>query len=175
MKCYECNEQMTVVKDKAYHYTSCGLHNVWIYGINQFQCPSCGEFYASIPKIKQLHKLIGINLSCQEERLAGQDIRFLRKELRLKAKDFASLLSIDPATLSRFENDRDLPSESMDKLIRMTYVAQLADEVSIDWKELLTRAAKEPPNTERQIKITPTEWLNKLMPSCCDDVFCCPA
>lgn len=179
MKCYECNEQMTIIKDMPYHYTDCGLDNIYIYGMPQYNCPKCGEIYVSIPKIKQLHQVIGMSLCCQEERFIGKEIRFLRKELRLKAIDFAKVLSIDPATLSRYENEHESPGEQTEKLIRSTYLhavgTSLAEPVSFNYLELFKHMATRPANRTKHININPVEWLNKVVPASCNGLIGCAA
>jgi transcriptional regulator with XRE-family HTH domain len=58
----------------------------------------------------------------QPSPLIGQEIRFLRGERELKAKDFATLLNIDPVTLSRWEHNQQQPSTQSDAFIRTIYV-----------------------------------------------------
>lgn len=176
MNCYECNERMEIIKDQPYHYDTCGLDNVVIYGVPQYKCPNCGEFYVSILKLKQLHQLIGMNLCCQEEKLSGNEIRYLRKELRLKGLDFASILSVAPSTLSRYENDKESPSESTDKLIRLAYIhmVDIREDVAdmVDWRQMLRTIARRPANPKKEIKINPGEWIDKLMPTCIGSAEC---
>ncbi len=171
MICYQCNAQMEIIKDRPYEYKSCGLDNVVIYGVPQYKCPHCAEFYVSIPKIKQLHQLIGMTLCCQDEKLSGKEIRFLRKEVRLKQIDFASVLSIAPETLSRYENNHESPSETTDKLIRTSYLnmAKGAKEVTleVDWYELLKRVATRPVDPKKIIALNPGEWLDNIIPLSC--------
>lgn len=177
MKCYQCNSMMDVIKDQPYRYDTCGLDNVIIFGIPQYKCPECGEVYVSIPKIKQLHQIIGISLCCQKERLSGKEIRFLRKEMRLKASEFAAVLSIDPSTLSRFENGHETPSESLEKFIRSTYISMVSSKqgepVCIDWLEILKHVSKLPANPDREIKLNPGEWLEKMAPESCMGMMGC--
>jgi len=179
MKCYECNEQMTIIKDQVYHYTGCGLDNVYIYGMTQYKCLKCESINVSIPKIKQLHQVIGLSLCCQPERLTGKEIRFLRKDLRLKAMDFAKVLSIDPATLSRYENEHESPGDQTEKLIRSTYLHTvgnaLTEQVGFNYLELFKNIATRPANRAKHIEINPMEWLNKVVPASCGGLLGCAA
>jgi transcriptional regulator with XRE-family HTH domain len=54
--------------------------------------------------------------------LTGEEIRFLRKRLGMKNSDYAKLLRVDTATLSRIENAKQPPSNQLDSLIRMSYL-----------------------------------------------------
>jgi YgiT-type zinc finger domain-containing protein len=167
MNCYECGSEMEIIKDKPYEYKDCGLPNVVLFGIPQYKCNKCNEFYVSIPKIKQLHKIIGIYLCCEKEKLYGVEIRYLRKEMRLKAIDFSRVLSISPETLSRIENDNQDASEQLEKLIRSTYMNLILIEQDkpsrFDIVKMLEGAAKLPKTPTKKIKINPSEWINDVL------------
>lgn len=120
MKCFECNTETTSLKGR-HHYKESGLNNIYLEGIDTFTCPSCGESFSSIPAMPKLHSLIGDVLTKKKGRLAGKEIRFLRKNARISAKDFAKLISIDNTTLSKWENDSQRISKQNDKLIRLVY------------------------------------------------------
>lgn len=179
MKCYQCNTTMEVIKDQPYTYDTCGLDNVIIFGIPQYKCHECGEVYVSVPKIKQLHQVVAVSLCCQKERLSGKELRFLRKEMRLKASEFAAVLSIDPSTLSRIENGHETPSEPLEKFIRSTYISMVnstqEEPVCTDWVEILKHVAKLPMNPDRKIALNPGEWLEKMVPERCMSMVECTA
>jgi len=108
-----------------YHYLESGLINVWLQGIEILNC-ECGEKIISIPQILELHQLIAEFLLEQENQLSGREIRFLRKHMGLKAQDFARKLGVNKSTVSRWEHDKDRPSESIDRLIRLFYATQMS-------------------------------------------------
>jgi putative transcriptional regulator len=119
IKCPSC-QQMRQTHKGEYHYTESGLPNVWLRGVEVFEC-DCGEKFAFIPCIEELHKLIGKTLMKKEDQLSGSEIRFLRKHMMLKSKDFAKELGVQNVTVSRWENGNSHPSESIDRLIRLVY------------------------------------------------------
>ncbi|MGO9620330.1 MAG: type II TA system antitoxin MqsA family protein [Desulfobaccales bacterium] len=123
MKCPSC-QQMRETHKGGYHYTESGLPNVWLRGVEIFEC-DCGEKSAFIPCIEELHKLIGKTLIVKEEQLSGSEIRFLRKHMMLKSKDFAKELGVQKVTMSRWENSDSQPSESVDRLIRLVYAIKM--------------------------------------------------
>ncbi len=53
--------------------------------------------------------------------LSGDKIRFLRKELGIKAKDWASYIGVEPETLSRWEKGSQFIGNQSDLLIRAVY------------------------------------------------------
>lgn len=123
MICPACMKKQSTVKGE-YHYLESGLTNVWLKGIEILKC-ECGEEVVSIPQITELHQLIAGILLEQENQLSGREIRFLRKHMGMKALDFAANLGVDKSTVSRWEHEKDRPSESMDRLIRLFYAIRM--------------------------------------------------
>lgn len=116
-KCAICGGTVSEIRNEVYNYNTAGIP-VLLYGITQYRCDACGETFASIPEVKKLHLLLSKRLCCKPDRLSGDEIRFLRKELKLKSVDFAKILGISPEYLSRLEGDKKRTSEALDKFIR---------------------------------------------------------
>ena len=55
------------------------------------------------------YKLIAQILLKQENQLSGREIRFLRKHMGMKAKDFAERLGVKNVTVSRWEQGETIP------------------------------------------------------------------
>lgn len=123
LNCPNCQKNQTT-KIGEYHYTESGLPNVWLLGIEVFEC-ECGESFAFIPCIQELHKLIAKILLTQENPLSGKEIRFLRKTMGLKAKEFADLIGVKNITVSRWERGGITPPNSIDRLIRLFYASNM--------------------------------------------------
>jgi putative zinc finger/helix-turn-helix YgiT family protein len=121
--CPICQKKGKTHKGK-YHYTESGLNHVWLIGVEIFKC-ECGEIFAFIPCVQELHKLMAEDLIKKEDQLSGREIRFLRKHMGLKAKDFAKELGVRNVTVSRWENGDYSPSESFDRFIRLLYAARM--------------------------------------------------
>jgi putative zinc finger/helix-turn-helix YgiT family protein len=121
-KCYICGESLEVIKDKPYQYTESGL-DVVLLGITQYHCTSCGEESAAIPSPEKLNKTIGRDI-CKNKKalLLPDEIKFLRKELNLKAKDLARSLGVEDSTVSRWENGKKQIGEGSDRLLRALYL-----------------------------------------------------
>jgi transcriptional regulator with XRE-family HTH domain len=125
-------------EEKPFHFTDSGLDNVFLVGIKYFEYPD-GTFTAEIPAIKQLLHLIARDVVFSEAKLRGAEIRFLRKRLGLKSNEAAVLLSVDTATLSRIETEKQETSPQVGKLMRMAYIL-LCNDVQMEEQkqELLT-------------------------------------
>ena len=104
--CYSCGNKIKTIKDQPYKFTECGL-NVVLYGITQYECPQCKETYAAIPNVSKLHRIIGTHI-CRERKalLMPEEIKFLRKDLHLKAKELALIMGVTASTVSRWENEK---------------------------------------------------------------------
>jgi putative transcriptional regulator len=110
-----------------YRYLESGLDNVIICDVEMIKC-ACGEESALIPAIIALHKAIANFLLEKETQLTGKEIRFLRKEMELRGKDFANMVGVDNATLSHWESGRTKPPIKADRLIRVLYAIKMKPE-----------------------------------------------
>jgi len=120
MICPDCNKKTKKVHDD-YKYNESGLDNIVLQNIPMYVC-SCGNRFPIIANIRQLHDLIAENIIKKSERLSGKEVRFLRKEMGIKAIDFAKLLNVSKVTISRWENENKPISIISDKLIRSIFV-----------------------------------------------------
>jgi len=116
-KCYDCGETMRA-KVENYRYMESGLKNVILKGILVFRCKKCGAEVPEIVGASALHSLIGIRLLFKEDRLAGEEVRFLRKLVGYSATELAELAGTSKPVVSRWENRATLGSQA-DRLIRM--------------------------------------------------------
>jgi transcriptional regulator with XRE-family HTH domain len=113
-------------EDVPFHFTDSGLDNVFLVGIKYFTSSS-GKVVTEIPAANQLMSNIARNLVLSSTSLRGQEIRFLRKRLGKKGTDYAQLLRINGETLSRIENEKQVASDQLDSLVRMSYLLLSGD------------------------------------------------
>lgn len=131
MKCTECGSNMKKTKGN-YNYRESGIDKVNLQGIPIYVC-KCGHEIPSILHVEQLHELIAIDVVKQKRLLMGQEVRFLRKAMGLKAVDLAKILNVTKVTVSRWESDDSKIGDANDKLLRLLY---------LDKKGLLQRIMK---------------------------------
>jgi DNA-binding transcriptional regulator YiaG len=93
-------------KPLPHHYIECGLRNVWLLGVDVFEClnSECNDEGVIVPQLDQLHDAIARKVASQEQKLLPQEIRFLRTYLGFSGADFARYISVSPETVSRWEN-----------------------------------------------------------------------
>ena len=89
-KCRECGRPMRATR-QDYRYVESGLQHVLLKNIVVYEC-DCGGQIAEIPNMGPLHRAIMMDLLTKKTLLCGEEIRFLRKMARLKAKELAELL-----------------------------------------------------------------------------------
>lgn len=100
--------------------------------------PHLDDYFAAVALTRALHPL----------QLSGAEMRFMRKVLGMKAKDFAACIPIAPETYSRYENDREATSDFVDQLIRHYVCAELAEKVEgIDFNSKMITHMKRVPRT----------------------------
>jgi putative zinc finger/helix-turn-helix YgiT family protein len=165
-KCAVCGHALEVIKDKPYEYTGCGL-TVLLLGITQYRCGSCGEEYAAIPVPEKLHRALGLDI-CRHRKalLLPEEIRFLRKELMLKAEDLAASLGVDEAAVVRWEKGEQQIWEGSDRLLRTLYLSCV--EEAQDRRSILEMLKSFPHQRKkvrerRSISLNPQDWL---LPGC---------
>jgi DNA-binding transcriptional regulator YiaG len=154
---------MKASMDKPYHYRECGFEGVFLSGIVQSRCPECGEEVVTIPNIKGLHLAIGRSLVGKEEMLTGNEARFLRKELRLKSKDMAVVLSMKTETYSHWENEMQSVSPTCDKQLRLVYILNVMEEegrvLHKNIRGMMTAMAVRPVSEPKRIELSAADWL----------------
>lgn len=106
-----------------YHYTDCGLPNVWLkngYNVSQ---TAYGEAVA-IDGADDLHNMLAIHLTGKTGRLSGKEFRFLRVLLCLSQQGFASMQGVSEQSVSLWERTGKLPKPA-DATIRMLVLEKL--------------------------------------------------
>lgn len=102
-----------------YHYTTCGLRNVWLAnGYDERKTPY-GKATA-VRDLEGLHRAIGRWLVANRPRLSGGEFRFLRKELGLSQGALAEMLGNDEQSVSLWERKSNVPVWA-DRFLRALY------------------------------------------------------
>ena len=121
--CPTCGGKMQARKHtKPYHYTESGLKNVYLEGMSVLRCSACGEELVELENVPGLHAKIAERLLQKPFILTGPEFRFLRKEMRMKAKDLATVLGVTATTVSRWETGEERLGVANDRLIRSLYL-----------------------------------------------------
>jgi transcriptional regulator with XRE-family HTH domain len=124
-----------------YAYVLGGLPRVGLVGITVHRCTACDVDVPTIPKIGELHHVLARGFLRKNGLLAGDELRFIRKQAGFRAQDFAEKIGLDPSYLSRVENGKlDSLGETSDRLARAVAAAVIDPDLL---KEIVLRAALE--------------------------------
>jgi len=118
MKCTDCGTTMTTLIEN-YRYDECGLPYVVLEQVHVSRCPKCGAAEVAIPAMEQLHALIAVEVAQKDTRLTPDEVKYLRKYLGLSSGDFAEVMGVDPATVSRWENGLRPLGHGYERLLRV--------------------------------------------------------
>ncbi|MBP9940071.1 MAG: transcriptional regulator [Comamonas sp.] len=106
-----------------YHYTECGLKNVWLKdGYRTIDTPY-GKA-TSIDDVESLHKAIATSLIEKKGQLDGAELRFLRTTAKLTQKTLAELLSTSEQSISLWERNNGITATA-DMMVRLLCAEKL--------------------------------------------------
>ncbi len=152
--CQICGRKLTVrtaTKSRPFHYTLSGLPDVYLVDVKVYRCEHCNRESAAIPRIEELNRSIAAHLAEKHGKLTGPEVRFIRKQAGLSAKEAAAFLALTPARLSRVENEREQPlGGPSEQLVRVLARAASAGDEPI--KTLLTLTTEIRRNAEDREK-----------------------
>jgi len=112
-----------------YHYTSCGLPNVWLKNGYEARRTPYGKAVA-IHNLDGLHRTIARTIIAHRPRLSGAEFRFLRKELELSQASLARLFGNDAQSVALWEKRGKVPIWA-DRLLRGLYRATVEGDVPL--------------------------------------------
>ena len=127
--CSNCGAAAPMIRGD-YDFRESGLDYVVLNNIEQVRCESCGNIDPFIRNPKRLLERLIVGVASKPGRLEGQDVRFIRKQLKMTQEAFGRLFHVDKTTVSKWENDADAIGEQSDLLIRS--VAITLSDVSKD-------------------------------------------
>jgi YgiT-type zinc finger domain-containing protein len=111
-------------RETPYHYTESGLSNVLLTGIHVYSCPNCAVEVADIPRMNELHLILAKELLLKPVATTGEEFRFLRKETRMRPKEFAERIGVDSKTVLNWEKAEAL-SRQNDVTVRFLVATEL--------------------------------------------------
>lgn len=138
--------------DERYHYTECGLDDVFLMNGFEWNASLRGRTIA-IKDIDALHQAIGGHLSRYKKVLSGKELRFLRQEMLLSQATLAHLLDVSEQTVHRWEAEKTSCPRAAEALIRRLYLehGNAADE---KLRDVLRRIADREDALDRKHELT---------------------
>jgi transcriptional regulator with XRE-family HTH domain len=108
----------------SYPYIESGLKNVTLMNIPIYKCPDCKNSAVEIPKMNELHLLIGGLLVLQPTPLYGDQACYLRKSLGYSQEELAEKIGVTRVTVARWEIETKPMKRDHDKHLRGFYVGK---------------------------------------------------
>jgi len=109
-------------------YDISGLDYITLDSVMVYSCPKCSEKFYDFGNVEKLNAVIAEFLATQNEPLAGNEIRFIRKYLGYDTTMFTKeILKVKPETLSRMENDKQEHGETLDQFIKFLALTKQPD------------------------------------------------
>jgi len=121
-KCRECGEIAVAARRKEHPYIECGLQTVLVKGMEIRACSACKARQIVVQRVLELHQTIAMALARKPSRLAGDEIRFMRKHIDWSGKDLARHMGVAHETVSRWEHQREFMSAMADRLFKLIVV-----------------------------------------------------
>ena len=108
----------------TYHYTECGLQNVYIAGLAPAMDED-GDEVIEIPFINGLHTAIAHGIVKHAKGISGSELRFLRSEIGLTQAELALLVHADKQTIGRWERGEWPIDSTAETVIRRLAIEKL--------------------------------------------------
>lgn len=110
----------------TYHYTECGLSNIYLQNGYQFIDTPRGKA-VSIRDVDGLHKAIGLFLVTNKKDFTGDELRFLRHEMLMSQYTLAKLLGMSEQAIRRWESGKIAMPKPSESLLRLLYREHIND------------------------------------------------
>lgn len=143
---------------KPFHYTACGLDNVFIHGLDVV-CDDAGNDTVCFPRINQLHKVIAEGIVRHSQCMAGNELRFLRTELGYTQAQLADIMDVKGLTIGRWEREEIAVPSVQEAFIRKHAIEKLNLPISDTIIELSQRCV-------------PAQGIQKINVAANDNSYC---
>ncbi len=145
---------------KQYHYTECGLDNIYL--VNGFKIAEDGSGEVFIHDIHGLQKTIGKILVFKKGLLAGKEIKFIRTALDLSQKSLGKILGLDYQTILGWEKEKSIITKTADHLLKIYFFLYLNKEIDYTFydkiNEIADIDAEEISANKIELKEVEDEW-----------------
>lgn len=146
---------------ERYHYTECGLENVYLLSGYERQIGPYGEI-VRVKHADDLHRIIGVHLARDKKVLSGKELRFLRNAMDVTQDELGKLVSVTGQTVARWEKDENPVTDSAASIIRFLYLESAKEKFGV--RDLLSvlEATDESSKQQDQVFELNDEWQHRL-------------
>lgn len=140
-RCRECGGEVRGTIIREHREDLLGVPVILMNSAVREVCVACRKEHAIvIPDMAGLIAAVAVTRAMKPWKLLGIDIRFMRKAIGLSGKVLAELLEVAPATVSRWENGKEVIGPTSEKLLRFVTAKLLEDKalaVDCDLRQIL--------------------------------------
>ncbi len=163
MTCCECGQEMDALEG-SYPYVESGLKDILLMNIPMYKCPACKDSAVEIPRLDELHSLIGAFLALQPMPLRGDQARYLRKNLGYTQDELAEKMGVTRITVTRWEEDGKRMKLDHDKHLRRFYLDKKREDLMSHPGILTALAENVPIQTKKQtLRFRKEDWTHPLL------------
>jgi DNA-binding transcriptional regulator YiaG len=128
---FEDTEEPAMAESNRYHYTECGLDDVYLLSGFEYIATPRGRS-VRIHDLEGLHRAIGTVLVRDRQSLNGREFRFLRHELNQTQAGLAATLGVNVQSVARWEKGQtkdpiDGPAQRLLRLLYREYIDENKD------------------------------------------------
>jgi putative transcriptional regulator len=123
-RCAACGRPMEMRRSDV-DYPESGLSNVQLMNVPVWTCED-GHREIEIPATEELHDLLAELIVRKPGPLSASEVRFVRRQLKLSAKDFGARIGLSQVHVSRIENGKRRVPRATNLLLRLFFAQQLA-------------------------------------------------
>lgn len=106
-------------------YPESGLSNVQLMNVPVWTCEESHR-EIEIPATEELHDLLAELIVRKPGPLSASEVRFVRRQLKLSAKEFGARIGLSQVHVSRIENGKRRVPRATNLLLRLFFAQQLA-------------------------------------------------
>ena len=110
---------------EPYHYTACGLDNVYLFNGYELHRTEEGEG-VSIRDLDSLHHAIGLSLAEHKKLLSPKELKWFRKQLDLTQSELARLFGYSSQMVARWEKGECEINGAAERILRMLYIEHVS-------------------------------------------------
>ncbi len=145
-----------------YHYTACGLDNIYLKnGYEQKTTPSGNAI--AIHDLDGLHKAISKGLANKEASLTPKEFRFLRIELDLSQKALGMLFDKSDQIVAKWEKGETRIPLLADKAIRDLYMESIGEGPVANLLQRLAQLDRKDRELTLELEETSKGWLTQAV------------
>jgi len=149
------------VERAPYHYTECGLDDIYLVSGYDADLTDDGEF-VRVKNGDGLLTAIGLYLVTEKKQFSGRELRYLRRAMEYTQAVLGTLLRVTDQTVARWEKEEVEMAGPADFLVRLLYLEHLGLDRKVRDLTAELRERDESSSSMQVFKATGTGWKRQM-------------